>query len=182
MIGNKARVDSFATADEPAGGEVLHDAGAACRRVTEGVLFYKKARKPDWQLSKLARASIYGAALFTTLSVFLVRNDITPAEVYVWAGGAAAVFAFIMQQTLSDLFSGLAVSAERPFKLGDWLRLSDGTLYGSFCCLSRNPDRSMTERDVSVLRAFAWGGVGLALLLALTGRALLAQASRDSKA
>lgn len=34
----------------------------------------------------------------------------------------------------------------------------------------------------SVLRAFAWGGVGLALLLALTGRALLAQASRDSKA
>ena len=35
------------------------------------------------------------------------------------------------------------------------LRLSDGTLYGSFCCLSRTPDRSMTERDVNVLRAFA---------------------------
>ena len=35
------------------------------------------------------------------------------------------------------------------------LRLSDGTLYGSFCCLSRNPDRTMTERDVEVLRAFA---------------------------
>lgn len=35
------------------------------------------------------------------------------------------------------------------------LRLSDGTLYGSFCCLSRTPDRSMTERDMGVLRAFA---------------------------
>lgn len=35
------------------------------------------------------------------------------------------------------------------------LRLSDGTVYGSFCCLSRKPDRSMTERDVGVLRAFA---------------------------
>lgn len=35
------------------------------------------------------------------------------------------------------------------------LRLSDGTLYGSFCCLSRTPDRSLTERDVGVLRAFA---------------------------
>jgi EAL domain-containing protein (putative c-di-GMP-specific phosphodiesterase class I) len=35
------------------------------------------------------------------------------------------------------------------------LRLSDGTIYGSFCCLSRQPDRTMTERDVSVLRAFA---------------------------
>lgn len=35
------------------------------------------------------------------------------------------------------------------------LRLSDGTLYGSFCCLSRTPDRSLTERDVGVLKAFA---------------------------
>lgn len=35
------------------------------------------------------------------------------------------------------------------------LRLSDGTVYGSFCCLSRTPDRSMTERDMGVLRAFA---------------------------
>lgn len=35
------------------------------------------------------------------------------------------------------------------------LRLSDGTLYGSFCCLSRRPDRTMTDRDVGVLRAFA---------------------------
>ena len=35
------------------------------------------------------------------------------------------------------------------------LRLSDGTLYGSFCCLSSKPDRSLGERDVGVLRAFA---------------------------
>ena len=35
------------------------------------------------------------------------------------------------------------------------LRLSDGTLYGSFCCLSRVSDRTMNERDLGVLRAFA---------------------------
>ena len=35
------------------------------------------------------------------------------------------------------------------------LRLADGSLYGSFCCLSRKPDRSLTERDLGVLRAFA---------------------------
>lgn len=35
------------------------------------------------------------------------------------------------------------------------LRLSDGTVYGSFCCLSRVPDRSLTERDLDVVRAFA---------------------------
>ena len=35
------------------------------------------------------------------------------------------------------------------------LRLSDGTVWGSFCALSRTPDRSLNERDMGVLRAFA---------------------------
>lgn len=35
------------------------------------------------------------------------------------------------------------------------LRLSDGKLYGTFCCLSRHSDRSLTERDLNTLRAFA---------------------------
>lgn len=41
------------------------------------------------------------------------------------------------------------------FHLNTPLRLSDGSVYGSFCCLSRTPDRSMTERDMGTLRAFA---------------------------
>jgi EAL domain-containing protein (putative c-di-GMP-specific phosphodiesterase class I) len=35
------------------------------------------------------------------------------------------------------------------------LRLRDGSLYGTFCCLSRKPDLSLTARDLSTLRAFA---------------------------
>lgn len=35
------------------------------------------------------------------------------------------------------------------------LRLSDGTVYGSFCCISQKPDRSLTERDLETMRAFA---------------------------
>lgn len=35
------------------------------------------------------------------------------------------------------------------------LRLKDGTVYGSFCCLSRAADRSLNGRDLGVLRAFA---------------------------
>ncbi len=35
------------------------------------------------------------------------------------------------------------------------LRLRDGSVYGTFCCLSRTPDYSLTERDLSTLRAFA---------------------------
>lgn len=35
------------------------------------------------------------------------------------------------------------------------LRLSDGTVWGSFCALGRKPDRSMTERDLTILKSFA---------------------------
>ncbi len=34
------------------------------------------------------------------------------------------------------------------------LRLSDGSVFGSFCCVSRDADRTVTQRDMDVLRAF----------------------------
>lgn len=35
------------------------------------------------------------------------------------------------------------------------LMLSDGSVYGSFCCLSHEPDLSLTARDLETMRAFA---------------------------
>lgn len=35
------------------------------------------------------------------------------------------------------------------------LMLSDGQIYGTFCCVSRVPDLTLTERDMATLRAFA---------------------------
>lgn len=35
------------------------------------------------------------------------------------------------------------------------LRLSDGQLYGSFCCLSRDPRHDVNDRDMGVLKSFA---------------------------
>ncbi|MCG6897576.1 MAG: mechanosensitive ion channel family protein, partial [Thiocapsa sp.] len=41
---------------------------------------------------------------------------------------AAAVLGLALQRTLGDLFSGIALGIERPFKLGDWIELGDGTV------------------------------------------------------
>ena len=41
------------------------------------------------------------------------------------------------------------------------MRLSDGRLYGTMCCVSRHAEPSMTERDLATLRAFAELAVGL---------------------
>ena len=35
------------------------------------------------------------------------------------------------------------------------LRLSDGTVWGSFCALGRDPDRTMNLRDLAILKSFA---------------------------
>jgi EAL domain-containing protein (putative c-di-GMP-specific phosphodiesterase class I) len=35
------------------------------------------------------------------------------------------------------------------------LRLADGTVWGSFCALGRQPDRTMNLRDVAILKSFA---------------------------
>ncbi|KLE31211.1 hypothetical protein AAW01_12785 [Aurantiacibacter gangjinensis] len=35
------------------------------------------------------------------------------------------------------------------------LRLSDGTVWGSFCALGRKPDRTVNDRDLTILKSFA---------------------------
>lgn len=35
------------------------------------------------------------------------------------------------------------------------LRLSDGTVWGSFCAIGRQPDRTMNTRDLAILKSFA---------------------------
>ncbi|MEM1429930.1 MAG: mechanosensitive ion channel family protein [Pseudomonadota bacterium] len=88
------------------------------------------AQEPDGQktrLSQLSRSVLYGLALFFGVMTFIAANDYTPTELYVSTGAVAALVAFAMQQTLGDLFAGLALSIERPFRIGDWLRFADGT-------------------------------------------------------
>jgi len=69
-------------------------------------------------------AGIYGLAalLFSGLVLHL---DLTP----VLTGSAilSVVFGLAMQDTLSQLFAGLAIHADSPFKIGDWITLEDVT-------------------------------------------------------
>jgi EAL domain-containing protein (putative c-di-GMP-specific phosphodiesterase class I) len=53
----------------------------------------------------------------------------------------------------------LTLAATRALPVGAHLsvpiRLADGDVYGTFCCFSRSPDASLTDRDLSVMRVFA---------------------------
>lgn len=53
----------------------------------------------------------------------------------------------------------LTLAATRALPVGAHLsvpiHLSDGRVYGTFCCFSHVPDESMTERDLGMMRVFA---------------------------
>ncbi|MCE8519121.1 mechanosensitive ion channel family protein [Ruegeria pomeroyi] len=107
---------------------VLHLGWAvAIARIFEGVVHKKRADKPDWHVSRLSRVGFYSFFILLGAAAFFVSDGDTPTGLFVWTGATAAVLAFVMQQTLGDFFSGLALTIERPFKIGDWLRLEDGT-------------------------------------------------------
>jgi len=43
------------------------------------------------------------------------------------SGVVAVVFGLALQNTLGDVFSGIALTLGRPFAIGDWIQLGDGT-------------------------------------------------------
>lgn len=43
------------------------------------------------------------------------------------SGVVAIVFGLALQNTLGDVFSGIALTLGRPFSIGDWIQLGDGT-------------------------------------------------------
>jgi small-conductance mechanosensitive channel/CRP-like cAMP-binding protein len=71
---------------------------------------------------------VYAALLLLGLALFMQQRGYSFAGVWVSTGVAAAVLGLALQKTLGDLFSGIALSIERPFNIGDWLELEDGRL------------------------------------------------------
>jgi small-conductance mechanosensitive channel len=43
------------------------------------------------------------------------------------SGVVAVIFGLALQNTLGDVFSGIALTLGRPFAIGDWIQLGDGT-------------------------------------------------------
>lgn len=76
----------------------------------------------------LLRGLFYGITLFSGLALFLWQINYPLTGFLVSTGVIAGVIGLAMQNTLGNLFSGIAFSLERPFKTGDWIQLDNGTV------------------------------------------------------
>lgn len=81
-------------------------------------------QRTDFSTPLLLRGLAYGIILFSGL-VFLWRIDYPVTGLIVSTGVIAGVLGLALQSTLSNLFSGIALSREKPFKIGDWIELQD---------------------------------------------------------
>ncbi|PLX48134.1 MAG: mechanosensitive ion channel protein MscS [Desulfobulbaceae bacterium] len=75
----------------------------------------------------LLHGVITGTCLLIGLGVFFWVQGYSLTGVWISTGLATALLGFALQQTLGDFFSGVALSLEGAFRVGDWLRLDDGT-------------------------------------------------------
>ena len=93
--------------------------------VWEGVFRRKYQTAPPGLLTGLATAALYVAALYGIMT-FVFERPMT--GFIVSSGIVAGVLGLAMQNSLADLVAGIAISIERPFSVGDWVELDDGTL------------------------------------------------------
>ncbi|KXX65155.1 mechanosensitive ion channel family protein [Marichromatium gracile] len=101
-------------------------AGWAVARLIEVVLLVRADDDLSERVPKLVVGLIYVAMMLFGLAIYLWQRGYSFTGIWVSTGVAAAVLGLALQKTLGDLFSGIALGVERPFRLGDWVELNNG--------------------------------------------------------
>jgi small-conductance mechanosensitive channel len=70
---------------------------------------------------------VAGVYLGVTLSIIAFVFDAPIGTLVATSGIVAIILGLALQNTLGDLFSGIALTLGRPFSIGDWIHLADGT-------------------------------------------------------
>ncbi len=76
----------------------------------------------------LLRGLNYAVFVVAGLSLFLLGIGYPITGFLVSTGLVAGILGLALQSTLNDLFSGIALSVDRPFQIGDWVQLEDKTV------------------------------------------------------
>lgn len=87
-------------------------------------LVFERRPKEARLLQDLVVAAVYLGML---LSVLAFVFGVPVGTLIATSGVVAIILGLALQNTLSDLFSGIALTLGRPYVLGDWIMLADGT-------------------------------------------------------
>ncbi|RLG15032.1 MAG: hypothetical protein DRN66_00315 [Candidatus Nanohalarchaeota archaeon] len=88
----------------------------------------KTKTKLDDELLPLAKNILNLIIIFLFMGVFFMIWDIDIAPLLASAGIAGFAIAFAAKDTLGNVFGGLSVYADKPFKVGNRIKLEDGDI------------------------------------------------------
>lgn len=104
-------------------------------------------RKSPKLLRELITAALFLTATFATVAMLLGQS----------AGGALAssgliiaILGFAIRNVLADVFSGIALGLEAPFRIGDWVEF-DGTIRGRVIEIGWRTTRLATRNDTYMI-------------------------------
>jgi len=86
------------------------------------VAFWERLRPP---LPKIFLDVLRWAMLATALVMILYQAGVAPGSLFTGSAVVTAVLGFALKDTLGNVFAGLAIHAEHPFELGDWIQYDD---------------------------------------------------------
>lgn len=90
--------------------------------------YFTDSRSLPGHVPGLLGMATYTVCLLLGAGVFFLVQGYSLTGVWISTGLATALLGFALQQTLGDFFSGIALSLESSFRMGDWLQLSNGTV------------------------------------------------------
>ncbi|HUP20266.1 MAG TPA: mechanosensitive ion channel family protein [Gemmatimonadota bacterium] len=95
---------------------------AALMAFTLFVVDYLLAARLGWEVPAILRDVALVTAFFTgSLIILSQRTELNPTSIFTTAGVVSIVIGLALQDTLGNLFSGLALQTERSFNVGDWV-------------------------------------------------------------
>lgn len=95
---------------------------AAFVLVIDGVL----GRRLAWPMPRIFRDILQLALYFLVALGTLSAAGVQPSSLIAGSALVTAVIGLSLQDTLGNLFAGLAIQAQRPFEVGDWVQLGEG--------------------------------------------------------
>jgi small-conductance mechanosensitive channel len=112
-------------ADEvAAAGTWLAAAWLVARALDAGV-WSRRTPRPPRLLTDLVAALVWAAG---GLAVAVDVLGVPPATIVAASGVLVAVAGMAMRDLLASLFAGIALSVERPYRIGDWLEVKPGAV------------------------------------------------------
>ncbi len=119
-----------------------------------GIYFWdeKFAEKSGAKAPKLLQNFV--AVIIYTLTVafilgFIFNKPVT--SIIVSTGVIATIIGFAMKDLLADIINGISISVERPYNIGDWIELENGSYLGKVVDIKWRTTRLMSRNNSMIV-------------------------------